>query len=84
MKKGIINKITNTEGKDKHFDWVGINVEFSEDIEIGRSLVMFMDDGRYITTSKVINIEIKDDLDTTNYIIMTKNSIYFIYVKGDK
>jgi len=84
MKKGIINRITNAEGKDKHSDWIGINVEFSEDINIGQSLIMFMDDGRYITTSKVINVEIVDGLDITNYIIMTKNSIYFINVKGDK
>ena len=80
MKKGIINKITNAEGEDKHSDWIGINVEFSEDIDIGRSLIMIIDDGRYITTSKVINVEIVDG----DYVIYTKNSVYFINVKGDK
>jgi len=78
IKNGIINKITNAEGEDKHLDWIGINVEFSEDICLGQSLIMFMDDGRYITTSKVVNVEIIDGLGITNYIIMTENSIYFI------
>jgi len=74
MKKGIINRITNLEGEDKHFDWIGINVEFSEDICLGQSLIMFMDDERYITTSKVIDVEIVDG----NYVIYTKNSIYYV------
>ena len=76
-KKGIINKITNAEGKDKHFNWIGINVEFSEDICLGQSLIMIIDDGRYITTSKVINVEIVDN----NYVIYTKNSVYYIVLK---
>jgi len=74
MKKGVINKITNSKEENKHIDWFGINVEFSEDICLGQSLIMFMDDGRYITTSKVVNVEIIDD----NYVIYTKNSIYYI------
>jgi len=76
-KKGIINKITNAEGKDKHFNWIGINVEFSEDICLGQSLIMIIDNGRYITTSKVINVEIVDN----NYVIYTKNSVYYIVLK---
>jgi len=76
MKKGIINKITDSEGNNKHIDWFGLSVSFNENIEIGQSLIMFMDDDddRYITTSKVINVEINDD----NYIIYTNNSIYYI------
>jgi len=77
MKKGIINKITNAEGEDKHSNWIGINVEFSEDIDIGRSLIMIMDDERYITASKVINVEIVDG----DYVISTKNSVYYIKIK---
>ena len=77
MKKGIINRITNLEGEDKHFDWVGMNIEFLEDIYLGESLIMFMDDGRYITTSKVVNVEIVDG----DYVIYTKNSVYYIVLK---
>jgi len=77
MKKGIINRITDAEREDKHSDCVGMNIEFSEDINIGGSLIMFMDDGRYITTSKVANVEIIDD----NYVIYTKNNVYYINIK---
>ena len=77
MKKGIINRITNAEREDKHLDWIGINIEFSEDICLGQSLIMIIDNGRYITTSKVINVEIVDN----NYVIYTKNSVYYIVLK---
>lgn len=73
MKKGIINKVADSNGKDKHSNFVGLNVELNEDITIGQSLILFTGD-KYITTSKVINFEINDN----NYVIHTKNSIYYI------
>ena len=76
MKKGVINKITNSKEENKHIDWFGINVEFSEDICLGQSLIMFMDDGRYITTSKVVDVKIVDG----DYVISTKNSVYYISI----
>lgn len=79
MKKGIISRITNTEGSDKHQDWIGMRVEFPEDIEIGRSLVMFADNDWQITTSRVENVEVFSVIEGVNYIISTRNSIYTIY-----
>jgi len=78
MKKGIINKITDSEGDNKHSDWIGFNIEFPEDIEIGVSMIMFTENVGYITTSKVTNVEIIDN----DYIIYTKNSIYYISLQS--
>lgn len=75
MKKGIITKVTDQAGEDKPSNFVGLSVEFHEDITIGQSLVMFTND-KYITTSKVVNVEITED----TYIIYTKNSIYYISI----
>ena len=81
MKKGIINRVTDSKGKDKQSQFLGMNIEFSENIEIGRSLVMIIDNyDDYIETSKVINVKIVDG----DYVISTKNSVYYINVKGDK
>ena len=73
--KGIITKVTDSSGSDKHSAFVNLNVEFGEDILIGRSLVMLTGEGA-ITTSKISNIDIVG----SEYIIYTKNSIYYIEV----
>ena len=75
MKHGAIKKVTDIDGFSKHPDFIGLNIEFPEDIQMGRSLVMFTNKGN-ITTSKVIQLDIQDNI----YIIHTKNSIYFIEV----
>lgn len=73
-KKGIIRKITDSDGVDKHHAWHGLKVEFPEDIELGQSVLLMVDEG-YITTSKVSDVEIYDD---DKYVIYTKNSVYYI------
>lgn len=73
MKKGIIDKVTDQNGFTKHHNFVGLDVQFPEDIEIGQSLMLLTDQG-YINTSKVIQLDIIEN----TYIIYTKNSIYFI------
>jgi len=71
--KGIVSKVTDNLGKDKHSSFVNLNVEFGEDILIGRSLIMLTGEGSIIT-SKVTNFE----LDNGQYVIYTKNSVYYI------
>lgn len=75
VKKGTITKVTDQTGEDKSSNFIGLSVEFHEDIEIGQSLIMFTSD-KYITTSKVVNVKITENI----YIIYTKNSIYYIEV----
>jgi hypothetical protein len=77
IKKGIIYKVIDSEGNDKHSDFVGLKVEFPSDIDIGRSLQMIADNG-VITTSKVMDVKIEVN---KNYIISTKNSIYYIEIQ---
>ena len=76
MKDGTITKVVDSEGNYKRPEFIGMEVKFQPDIQIGKSLVMFTDDSRYITTSKVTNVEIVEG----NYIIHTKNSVYYISV----
>lgn len=73
MKKGNIINVTDSDGLGKHHAWHGLRVEFPEDIELGQSVVLMVDEG-CITTSKVSNVEIFDD----KYVIHTKNSVYYI------
>jgi hypothetical protein len=73
MKKGIITKVADTTGEDKPSNFIGLTVEFQEDITIGQSLILFTGD-KYITTSKVTNFEIIKN----TYVIYTKNSVYYI------
>lgn len=75
MLKGRIDKVTDTQGNDKFSDFVGLNVSFGEDIQIGNSLIMLTDYGS-IQTSKVINVERNNN----QYIIYTKNSVYYISI----
>ena len=75
MKKGTITKVTDQIGEDKSSNFIGLNVEFYEDITIDQSLVMFIGD-KCITTSKVVNVEITEN----TYVIYTKNSIYYISI----
>ena len=78
--KGVISKVTDSLGNDKHSNFINLEVEFGEDISIGRSVVMLTGEGA-ITTSRVINFE----LDNGQYIIYTNNSVYYINVnKGGK
>ena len=52
-----------------------MKINFYEDVEIGKSLVMFADNGS-ITTSPVIFFSKYNSI----YIIETKNSIYYISI----
>jgi hypothetical protein len=80
MKNGTITNITDLEGNQKHFGWHKFNVDFPEDIQIGKGVLMIINysDPKYgqLTTSPVTDVEIKDN----NYIIHTNNSIYYIEV----
>jgi len=73
--KGVISKVTDSLGNDKHSNFINLEVEFGEDILIGRSVVMLTGKGA-ITTSRVTNVDIYEK----QYIIYTKNSIYYIEV----
>jgi len=73
--KGVINKVTDSLGNDKHSNFINLSVEFGEDILIGRSVVMLTAKGP-ITTSRVTNVDIHEK----QYIIYTNNSIYYIEV----
>ena len=73
--KGIISKVTDLLGNDKHSNFINLSVEFGEDILIGRSIVMLTGEGP-ITTSRVTNATIHEK----QYIIYTNNSIYYIEV----
>jgi len=73
--KGVITKVTDSLGNDKHNDFINLSVEFGEDVLIGRSIVMLTSEGP-ITTSRVTNIDIHEK----QYIIYTNNSIYYIEV----
>lgn len=75
MLKGRIDKVTDTQGNDKFSDFIGLNVSFGEDIQIGNSLIMLTDYGS-IQTSKVVNFEKKQN----KYIIHTQNSVYHILI----
>jgi hypothetical protein len=75
-KKGTIIKVTDLVGKDKHSKFIGLNVEFPEDISIGQSLILLTDKGT-ITTSKVTDVDLPNE---NIYTIYTKNSIYYIEV----
>jgi len=75
MLKGKIDKVTDTEGNDKHSNFIGLDVSFGEDIQVGSSLVMLTDYGS-IQTSKVVNFEKKQD----KYIVYTQNSVYYISI----
>jgi len=78
--KGVISKVTDSLGNDKHSNFINLSVEFGEDILIGRSIVMLTGKGA-ITTSRVTNFE----LDNGQYVIYTNNSIYYINAnKGGK
>jgi len=78
MIQGVIDTITDSEGNQKHKDWFGWEVSFQEDIQIGKSLPLFTNDLRVITTSSVTNAEILGDI----YVIHTRNSVYYIKVKN--
>jgi len=73
--KGVIRKVTDSLGNDKHNNFINLTVEFGEDILIGRSIVLLTDKGP-ITTSRVTNVDIHEK----QYIIYTNNSIYYIEV----
>ena len=73
--KGIIRKVTDNLGNDKHSNFINLEVEFGEDILIGRSIVLLTGKGA-ITTSKVTNFDIHEK----QYIIYTNNSVYYIEV----
>jgi len=73
--KGVISKVTDSLDKDKHSNFVNLSVEFDEDILIGRSVVLLTGEGP-ITTSRVIKVDIIEK----QYIIYTKNSVYYIEV----
>ena len=73
--KGVISKVTDSLGNDKHSNFINLEVEFGEDILIGRSIVMLTGKGA-ITTSRVTNVNIHEK----QYMIYTKNSIYYIEV----
>jgi len=73
--KGVITKVTDSLGNDKHSNFINLSVEFGEDILIGRSVVLLTGEGP-ITTSRVINVDISDK----KYIIYTNNSVYYIEV----
>ena len=73
--KGVISKVTDSLGNDKHSNFINLSVEFGEDILIGRSVVMLTAKGP-ITTSRVTNVDIHEK----QYIIYTNNSIYYIEV----
>jgi hypothetical protein len=75
MLKGRIDKVTDTQGNDKFSDFIGLNVSFGEDIQIGISLIMLTDYGS-IQTSKVVNFDKKQN----KYIIYTQNSVYHISI----
>jgi len=75
IKKGTITKVTNLVDEDKHSEFIGLTVEFREDINIGQRLMLFADP-KSITTSKVSNVEITENI----YTIYTNNSIYYIEV----
>lgn len=74
--KGVITRITDNKSNDKHTNFVGLEVEFGEDILVGRSMIILTERGS-ITTSKVTNVNIVDN----KYIINTSNSVYYIDVK---
>ena len=74
--KGVISKVTNASGEDKPSNFVGFQVEFGEDILMGRSLVMLTGEGT-ITTSKVTQLLVYDN----QYVVYTKNSVYYIDIK---
>jgi len=74
--KGIISKVTDSLENDKHSNFINLSVEFGEDILIGRSVVFLTSKGA-ITTSRVTNVNIHEK----QYMIYTKNSIYYIEVK---
>lgn len=74
--KGIVSKVTDSSGNNKHNNFVELRVEFGEDIQIGRSLIMLTSEGGCLTTSRVSNVDITND----QYIIHTNNSIYYINV----
>ena len=73
--KGVITKVTDSLGNDKHSNFINLEIEFGKDILIGRSVVMLTGEGA-ITTSRVTNVDIYDK----QYIIYTNNSIYYIEV----
>jgi len=75
MLKGKIDRVIDIQGNDKFSDFVGLNVTFREDIQIGNSLIMLTDYGS-IQTSKVVNFEKKQD----KYIVYTQNSVYYISI----
>lgn len=75
--KGIINKVTDTLDKDKHNEFIGLKVEFGEDIQLGRSMVMITNKGT-LTISRVTNVDIINN----QYIIYTNNSVYYIEVNN--
>ena len=70
MLKGKIDRVIDIQGNDKFSDFIGLNVTFGEDIQIGNSLIMLTDYGS-IQTSKVVNFEKKQD----KYIVYTQNSV---------
>lgn len=74
--KGVITRVTDSTDKDKHNNFLGLQVEFGEDILMGRSLVMLTDKGS-ITTSQVTNLYVYNK----QYIIYTNNSVYYIDVE---
>ncbi len=74
--KGVISKVTDGFGGDKHSNFVGLNVEFGEDIQVGKSLIILTSAG-VITTSKVTNFEVINN----QYVILTSNSVYYINVE---
>jgi len=73
--KGIIRKVTDLLGKDKHNGFINLLVEFGEDIQLGRSIILMTGEGA-ITTSRVTKVDIHEK----QYIINTNNSIYYIEV----
>ena len=73
--KGVISKVTYSFGNVIHSNFINLSVEISEDILIGKSVVLLSSEGA-ITTLRVINVGINEK----QYIIYTKNSVYYIEV----
>lgn len=73
--KGVIRRVLDNNGFTKHQNFDNLIVNFDRNIQIGKSLMLFTDEGT-ITTSKVLQVENEDDM----CCIYTKNSIYFIQI----
>jgi hypothetical protein len=76
MSKGkLINIVDITTRETKYPDWLEKDFTYAEsEIEIGRPLFMFLEDGGYFKTTRVEKVDIKDDIVE----LTTRNSIYYL------